>query len=70
MLYHPAGTTLPEKYHLWLGFEDGSAFTAMTQMWGAMELWEAGQEQERQYLKGMRPHAARRRSSRSATSRL
>jgi formamidopyrimidine-DNA glycosylase len=27
----------------------------MTQMWGAMELWEAGQEQERQYLKEMRP---------------
>ena len=55
LLYHPAGTKLPEKYHLWLGFADGSALTAMTQMWGSMELWEAGQEQERQYLKGMRP---------------
>jgi formamidopyrimidine-DNA glycosylase len=40
---------------LWLTFADGSALTAMTQMWGAMELYEAGQEQERQYVKGMRP---------------
>jgi formamidopyrimidine-DNA glycosylase len=55
LLYHPAGTELPEKYHLWLTFEDGSSLTAMTQMWGAMELYQAGQEQERQYLKGMRP---------------
>jgi len=54
LLYHPAGSKLPEKYHLWLTFEDGSALTAMTQMWGAMELFEAGQEQERQYVKGMR----------------
>ena len=54
LLYHAAGEKLPEKYHLWLTFEDGSALTAMTQMWGAMELYEAGQEQERQYVKGMR----------------
>jgi formamidopyrimidine-DNA glycosylase len=26
----------------------------MTQMWGAMELFEAGQELDRQYIKGMR----------------
>ena len=55
LLYHPAGTELPQKHHLWLTFEDGSSLTAMTQMWGAMELYEAGQEQERQYVKGMRP---------------
>jgi len=55
LLYHPAGARLPEKYHLWLAFEDGSSLTAMTQMWGAMELYEAGREQERQYVKGMRP---------------
>jgi formamidopyrimidine-DNA glycosylase len=55
LLYHPAGSKLPEKYHLWLTFEDGSLLTAMTQMWGAMELYEAGQEQNRQYVKGMRP---------------
>ncbi len=55
LLYHPTGAKLPEKYHLWLAFDDGSSLTALTQMWGAMELWEAGREQERQYLKGMRP---------------
>ena len=53
-LYHPAGSELPAKYHLWLEFEDGSSFTVTTQMWGAMELFEAGKEQERQYIKGMR----------------
>ena len=56
VLFHPegAGSELPEKYHLWLEFEDGSSFTVTTQMWGAMELFEAGKEQERQYIKGMR----------------
>ena len=54
LLHHPAGSQLPEKYHLWLTFEDSSSLTATTQMWGAMELYEAGQEQERQYVKGMR----------------
>ncbi|HSL46284.1 MAG TPA: DNA-formamidopyrimidine glycosylase family protein [Anaerolineales bacterium] len=53
-LYHPVGTELPAKYHLWLEFEDGSFFTVTTQMWGAMELYEAGKEQERQYIKSMR----------------
>lgn len=55
ILYHPAGAKLPEKYHLWLAFTDGSALTAMTQMWGAMELYEAGRELERQYVRDMRP---------------
>ena len=54
MLYHPPGEKTPETYHLYLSFEDGSAFTATTQMWGAMELYERGQEQERQYIKDMR----------------
>ncbi len=53
LLYHPAGARLPGKYHLVLAFTDGSALTAMTQMWGAMELYEAGRE--RQYVKDMRP---------------
>jgi len=53
-LYHPPGAKLPEKYHLWLAFTDGSSLTALTQMWGAYELYEAGQEAERQYIKGMR----------------
>jgi formamidopyrimidine-DNA glycosylase len=54
ILFHPAGTPLPVKYHLLIHFDDGSALSATTQMWGAMELYEAGQEQERQYIKGMR----------------
>jgi formamidopyrimidine-DNA glycosylase len=55
VLYHAAGSQLPAKYHLHLTFADGSALTAATQMWGAYELYEAGQEQERQYVKDMRP---------------
>lgn len=55
LLYHAPGEHLPDKYHLWLTFEDGSALTVFTQMWGAMELYEAGQELERQYVKDMRP---------------
>lgn len=43
LLHHAPGAKLPEKYHLWLTFDDGSALTAFTQMWGAMELYEAGQ---------------------------
>ena len=58
LLLHPAGLALPKKYHLHLAFEDGSFLTAMTAMWGAMELYESGQEQERQYVKGMCPTPA------------
>ena len=54
ILFHAAGSELPAKYHLWLEFDDGSSLTVTTQMWGAMELFEAGKEQERQYIKGMR----------------
>ena len=54
ILYHSAGMKLPEKYHLFLKFKDDSALTAMTQMWGAMELFETGQEKERKYVKDMR----------------
>ncbi len=55
VLLHPVGEKMPDKYHLFLGFEDGTALTIMTQMWGAMEVYEAGQEQQRQYIKDMRP---------------
>lgn len=55
VLYHSPEAKRPPKYHLCLTFEDGSFFTATTQMWGAMELYETGKEQERQYVKGMRP---------------
>ena len=58
VLYHPAGVTLPRKFHLCLSFEDGSSLTATTQMWGAMELFDAGQEKRRQYIRGMRPTPA------------
>lgn len=54
ILYHPAPAELPKKYHLHLQFADGSALSAATQMWGAMELFDAGRELERQYVKGMR----------------
>jgi formamidopyrimidine-DNA glycosylase len=53
-LYHPAGSAPPKKYHLLIAFEDGSAFSVMTQMWGAMELYEKGKERKRQYIRGMR----------------
>ena len=52
--YHPSGTQPPSKYHLWLGFDDGSSLSATTQMWGAMELFEKGKERKRQYIKNMR----------------
>lgn len=54
VLYHVPGANLPDKYHLLLHFEDGSSLTAMTSMLGSMELYEAGKEQERQYIKDMR----------------
>jgi formamidopyrimidine-DNA glycosylase len=54
VLYHVPEAVLPEKYHLFLTFTDGSALTLMTAMWGAMELYEAGKELERQYIKDMR----------------
>jgi formamidopyrimidine-DNA glycosylase len=55
LLYHRPGTELPQKYHLLLEFDDKSAMSVTTQMWGAMELFEKGKEQERKYIKGMRP---------------
>jgi len=55
LLLHPAGAKIPKKYHLHLAFEDGTFLTGQTTMWGAFELYEAGQEQERQYIKDMKP---------------
>ena len=54
ILYHPAGSKTPNKYHLYLEFDDGSFLTTMTQMWGAMELYAEGDELNREYVKGMR----------------
>ena len=54
VLLHPPGSKLPKKYHLHITFEDESFLTATTQMWGAMELFEKGAEQDREYVKDMR----------------
>jgi len=54
ILYHESEAQIPKKYHLAIVFEDGSALSAMTQMWGAMELYEQGQELNRQYIRDMR----------------
>ena len=54
LLYHEAGSPLPKKYHLHLAFEDESFLTLTTQMWGAIELYTRGDEQERKYIKDMR----------------
>jgi formamidopyrimidine-DNA glycosylase len=54
ILLHAPESNLPSKYHLSLHFTDGSALSATTQMWGAMELYEKGKELERQYIRGMR----------------
>ena len=54
VLYHDSGTKVPKKYHLYVTFEDNSFLTATTQMWGAMELYEKGEEQKRQYIMGMK----------------
>jgi len=43
VLFHAAPASLPPKYHLSLFFEDDSALTITTTMWGAMELYKAGQ---------------------------
>jgi formamidopyrimidine-DNA glycosylase len=54
VLYHPASSKMPAKYHLCLCFEDGSFFTATTQMWGAVELYEKGKELTSKYVKDMK----------------
>lgn len=53
-LYLAPGAKVPEKYHLLLEFEDESYLSATTQMWGAYELFKAGEELQRQYIKDMR----------------
>ena len=55
ILYHRSENEMPKKYHLAVFFEDDSALSAMTQMWGAMELYEKGDELKRKYICDMRP---------------
>lgn len=54
VVFSPPGSSVPEKYHLYLGFEDMSFLTATTRMWAAMELHEQGKELQRELIKGMR----------------
>lgn len=54
IVFHESGKSWPGKYHLSLAFTDGSFLTVTTQMWGAMELHEAGKELESRYVKDMR----------------
>jgi len=55
LIYQPANSPIPAKYHLFLQLKDGGFLWALTQMWGAYELYESGKEQNRQYIKDMRP---------------
>jgi formamidopyrimidine-DNA glycosylase len=55
ILYHKSSSDIPPKYHLLVRFCDGSAFSATTQMWGAMALYKKGEELQNQYIKGMKP---------------
>jgi len=54
VLYHSPGSPVPEKYHLYLTFEDESFFTATTQMWGAVELYEKDTEYSGKHVKDMK----------------
>jgi len=54
VLYHPPGSQVPKKYHLYIIFDDNAFFTATTQMWGAVELYEKGKELSGKYVKDMK----------------
>jgi len=54
ILYHGSAGGIPKKYHLLVTFEDGTALSATTRMWGAMELYRRGEEVKRQYIGDMR----------------
>jgi formamidopyrimidine-DNA glycosylase len=54
-LFHPPGSEAPKKFHLYLAFEDGSTLSATTQMWGAVELYEAGLEHSGKYVRDQKP---------------
>ncbi|HET7839074.1 MAG TPA: DNA-formamidopyrimidine glycosylase family protein, partial [Rectinemataceae bacterium] len=42
--YEASAASAPRSYHLLIEFEDGSALWARTGMWGAYELYKAGEE--------------------------
>lgn len=55
IIYHKPGSKFPNKYHMCIKFLDDSFLTVTTQMWGAMELYEQGEELNREYITDMRP---------------
>lgn len=54
ILYHEPPASPPAKYHLYLAFEDSSALSATTQMWGGVGLFERGHEHDWPYVRDMR----------------
>jgi len=44
---------IPKKYHLLLEFSDSSFLTVVIGMWGALELYQKGEELNRDYIKDM-----------------
>ncbi len=54
VLFHPVGSEVLKKYHLYITFTDNSFLTAITQMWGAYELYKKDEEKNRKYIKGMK----------------
>lgn len=54
ILFHEAPASPPKKYHLYLAFEDGSALSATTQMWGGVGLFDQGLEWDYEYVRDMR----------------
>lgn len=54
-LLYSSDSKKPDKYHLWIEFDNQSSLSLVIQMWGAIELYKSGLEQERQYIKNMRP---------------
>jgi len=52
-LFHLSAAADQQKYHLMIEFEDGTTLSAFTQMWGAMELYQIGDEQKWQFIQGM-----------------
>ena len=58
LLLHENAVEVPAKYHLAVFFDDGSALSVKTQMWGFMQLFKKGGEKEQKHIKDMRPTPA------------
>ena len=55
ILLHRDGTTVPKKYHLYLGFDDGSCLTVSVQGWGAAMLLRPDELEQVPWLKPKGP---------------